>query len=178
MCVFCIPEASTGRLRRAVPKIPANFSVPSGLPLHKSRSLLTHSESTPPQPLIPLHFISFRSNAYKKTGEGSPRPRPKVLQLVTTCLPALRTRTNSRNPNPLYRLLHDSLDARWVGARPSQWHSHSRPSLFGFSRVTEHGSPATAHWPPSTVAPQHAKCQNHGCYSLVATGKHFRSPGV
>jgi hypothetical protein len=144
MCVYCIPEAPTGPLRRAVPKIPAKSSVPPGLPLNKSRALPTRSESTLPQLLIPLHFKSRISNTYKKPGEGAPRPSSKVLQLVTTRSPVLRTHSNARNPNPLYRLLHDSLDARGVGARPSQWHSHSLLLLFGLSRIMGHGTRATA----------------------------------
>ena len=75
------------RLRRAVPKIPPKSSVPHRLPLHKSRTLLTHSESTLPQVLIPLHFNFPRINTYKKPGGGCPSTNPRVLQPVTT-LPA------------------------------------------------------------------------------------------
>src|SRR5271165_6967285 len=168
------------RLRRAVPEIPAKIPVPPGLPLNKSRSLLTHSESTLPQPLIPLHSISFSSNVYKKTGEGPARPSSIVLQLVTTNLPVLRTHTNTRNPNPLYALIHNSRDARGVGgdaplngtANPA-----CRSSTFRASRSAGHGSRAkgngsrnTGHgprplWSPGTVAPQPAKCQNHASCS-------------
>jgi hypothetical protein len=172
MCVFCIPAASTGRLPRAVPKIPAESSVPPELPINKSRSLLTRAESALPQPLIPLHFNSRISNTYKKPGEGTPQSSPKDWQLVTTCLPVLRTRRNSRNPNPLYALLHNFRTPRGWG-QASQRDSHPWLSTAAFW-VTEHGP--RPHWSPGTVAPQPAKCQNHGCYSLVATGKHFRSP--
>jgi hypothetical protein len=63
-------------LRRAVPKIPTKSSVPPRLPLHKSRSVKTPSESTLPQLLIPLHFNSFRSNTYKKPRGRAPSPAP------------------------------------------------------------------------------------------------------
>lgn len=66
------------RLCCAVPKIPGKSSVPPGLPLNKNRSLSTRSESTLPQTLIPLDFISFISNVYRKPGEGSSRLSPKV----------------------------------------------------------------------------------------------------
>jgi hypothetical protein len=59
------------RLRRAVLQIPAKSSVPPRLPVYKSRSILNPSESTLLQVLIPLHFISFISNTYKKPGGGS-----------------------------------------------------------------------------------------------------------
>src|SRR5579863_2426499 len=71
------------RLRRAVLQIPPKPSVPPGLPLYKSRHSLTPSESTLTQVLIPLHFISFISNTYKKPGGGTPSSSPKVWQLVT-----------------------------------------------------------------------------------------------
>ena len=107
------------RLRRAIPKNPAKFSAPPWLPLHKYTSSLTHSESTLPQLLIPLHFNSRISNTYKKgQGEG-PTCNPKVWQLVTTGSPALRTHRNSRNPLPFMSLLHGSLDTRgWGHALP------------------------------------------------------------
>ena len=103
------------RLHCAVLKTPAKSSVPPGLPLNKKRSLRTHSVSTLPQLLISLHFISFSCNVYKKPGEGTPYPRPKILQLVTTCLPLLCPHTNSRNPIPLNHLLHNSRAPRGVG---------------------------------------------------------------
>ncbi len=95
MCVFCIPEASTGRLRRAVPKISAKFSVPHGLPLNKRSHLLTRSESALPQLLIPLHFKSFISNAYKKPGERSRRPTPKFCN---SSLPTQRSCVHAETP--------------------------------------------------------------------------------
>jgi len=165
------------RLRRAVPKISAKSSVLAGLPLNKSRSLPTRSESTLPQLLIPLHFNSRISNTYKKPQGGGPTSNPKVLQLVTIPWPLLRTRRNSCNPIPLIHLLHNSRTGRG-------WGYLCRGSAMVVSRSSvSHGSRNTGHrtrpdWSPGTVAPQPAKCQNHGCYSLVATGKHFRSPGV
>jgi hypothetical protein len=65
------------RLRRAVLQISAKSSVPPRLPVYKSRPTLTPSESTLLQLLIPLHFISFISNTYKKPGGGCLLPSPK-----------------------------------------------------------------------------------------------------
>jgi hypothetical protein len=158
------------RLRRAVAGILAKISVPPGLPLNKSRSLPTHSESTLPQPLIPLHFISFRYNVYRKPGEGVARLSPKVLQLVTTCLPVPQTHTNTRNPIPLMHLLHNSRTRRgWgtsaVGQPILAVSSHNAPrNKTHGARVIEHGP--RPHWSAAgTVAPQPAKCQNHASCS-------------
>ncbi len=71
------------RLRRAVLQSPAKPPVPPGLPLYKNRHSLTRPESTLLQLLIPLHFISFISNTYKKPGGGTPSSTSKVCQLVT-----------------------------------------------------------------------------------------------
>jgi len=181
MCAFCIPEASAGRLRCAVLKIPAKSSIPRGLPLNKKRSLRTHSESTLPQLLIPLHFKSRISNTYRKQGEGAPCPSPKLLQLVTphvgpslclfTSLPRyviashsrFCTRRNPRNPNPFYALLHNSCTPRGWGPL-----TVVQPSLAAAFRITGHGSRNTGHRPRPyrsrrTVAPQPAKCQNRRC---------------
>ena len=75
----CQPHVQVMRLRRAALKIPAESSVPPRSPLYKLRPLPTPSESTLPQVLIPLHFKSFISNTYKKTGRGSLRPAPKFV---------------------------------------------------------------------------------------------------
>ena len=72
------------RLRRAVLQNPAKCFVPLELPFHNSNPILTHSESTLLQLLIPLHFNSRRINIYKKSGRGSLPFSPKVSQLVTT----------------------------------------------------------------------------------------------
>jgi hypothetical protein len=128
------------RLRRAVPKIPLKSSAPSRLPLHKSHIFPSHSESTLPQMLIPLHFNSRRFRVYKKTGEGVPPLHPKVLQLVTPATPSSRTHTNAYlpraaakgKPNHLYRLLHGSLDIRGVGRDTSARSSFFRVSIFVF----------------------------------------------
>jgi hypothetical protein len=159
------------RLRCAVLKIPARSSVSPGLPFTKNPSLPTHSESTLPQPLISLHFISFSCNVYRKPGEGKGRPRPKVLQLVTICFPILRARTKPRNPNPLYALPHNSRTPRgWgisggsanLGCSFSQRPEDRRSRMTGQgSRSTSHGTRATPPWSTGTVAPQPAKCQNH-----------------
>src|ERR1700721_2009345 len=71
------------RLRRAVLQIPPKPPVLPGLPLYKNRYLLTPSESTLPQVLIPQDFISSRINTYIKPGGGTPASNPKVWQLVT-----------------------------------------------------------------------------------------------
>jgi hypothetical protein len=127
------------RLRRAVPKIPAKSSVPPGLPLDKNRSLLSHSESTLPQLLIPLHFKSRISNTYKKPHGEGPISTLKVLQLATNRTRFLRARTNPRNPNPLYALLHNSCTPRGWGApyRSGSAIRGCRPSGSG-SRVKGH----------------------------------------
>jgi hypothetical protein len=115
------------RLRRAFLQIPAKSSVPLGLRLDKNRSLLTRSKSTLPQPLIPLDFISFRTNVYKKPGGGAPRLSPKDLQLVTSPSLFLRARSNVHNPIPLMHLLHKSPTGR--GGVSLRWDSQSWLSL-------------------------------------------------
>jgi hypothetical protein len=65
------------RPRYAVLQIPSESSVPQGLLHYNERPLLTHSESTLLQRLIPLHFNSRRINTYKKPGRGSPLSAPK-----------------------------------------------------------------------------------------------------
>ena len=71
------------RLRLAVLQTPAKSSVLPRLPLHNNRPLPTHSESTLPQLLIPLHFNFPRINTYKKPRGGCPSTNQKVFQLVT-----------------------------------------------------------------------------------------------
>jgi len=80
------------RLRRAVLKIPAKSSVPPRSLLYKLRPLPTPSESTLPQLLIPLHFKSFISNTYEKTGRGPLRPAPKF---VNSPLPSRHSSTRA-----------------------------------------------------------------------------------
>src|SRR5580704_18076946 len=82
MGLFARPQVM--RHSRAVLQIPPKPPVPHGLPLYKNRYSLTRSESTLPQVLIPLHFISFISNTYKKPVGGTPSSSPKVWQLVTS----------------------------------------------------------------------------------------------
>ena len=65
------------RLPRVVPKTPAKSSVPPRSPTRNRRHLPTHSKSTLPQVLIPLHFNSFRLNAYAKSGGGALESAPK-----------------------------------------------------------------------------------------------------
>src|SRR5580704_5075238 len=98
MCYSACVDWGTGqsvpaqvmRLRRAVLQIPAKSSVPPRLPIYNSRSTLTPSESTLLQVLIPLHFISFISNTYKKPGGGSLLFAPKFCN---SSLPPLRPRS-------------------------------------------------------------------------------------
>ncbi len=151
------------RLHCAVLEIPAKSSVPPGSPLNKLRPLLTRSESTLPPPLIPLHFISFRCNAYRKLGEGSAHPSHKGLQLVTSHSLFLRTRTNIRNPNPLIHLLHNSRTPPGWGVpgwdsqswRPlSQLPEDHRSRITGHrTRVTDHGPRNTGHRPTGPPVP-------------------------
>jgi hypothetical protein len=93
-CV-CQPSVQVMRLRRAVPKIPAKSSVPPRSPLNKFRRLLTPSESILPQALIPFHFNSFISNAYKKWGVGCFRSAPKFSN---SSLPASLPSGHARTP--------------------------------------------------------------------------------
>ena len=86
------------RLRRAVPKIPAKPSVLPRLPLHNNWHLLTRPESTLPQLLIPLHFNSFISNAYRKPQGGGPSATPKF---GNSSLPPHRSCAHTQTPvNP------------------------------------------------------------------------------
>jgi hypothetical protein len=103
------------RLRRAVLQIPAKSSVPPRLPFHKNRSFPNPSQSTFTQLLIPLHFNSFSSNAYKKTRGRVSAAVPKVCQLVTYHMLPLRTQSNSRNPIAFIEVPHGSLDTRVGG---------------------------------------------------------------
>jgi hypothetical protein len=117
----CAPQVMA--LRHAVPKNPPGSpGAPRSL-IHQPRRLRTPSESTVPQLLIPHHFNSRISNTYKKPqGEGS-SSTAKVCQLVTTRSPLRGPHTNSRNPNPLHALLHDSLDTPGVRLTPVLHHS-------------------------------------------------------
>ena len=115
-----LPEVM--HLRRAVPKIPPKSSVSYRLPLYKNNHCLTHSESTLPQVLIPLHFNSPRISVYRKPGEGVIPRRPKVLQLVTIATLSCDTHSNANNSNHLYRLLYKALDTQGRGR-------HLRPIL-------------------------------------------------
>ena len=153
--------------RRAFPKTPAKFSVSPGLPLNKIRSLLIHSESTLPQPLIPLSFISFSSNVYRKSGEGLSLGAPKFCN---SSLHACRSYAHARTPATPFRSYACSITRGHPGGGVSLWwDSQSWLSFFGLSQVTEHGP--RPHWSPGTVAAQPTKCQNHGWYSLVAAGE-------
>ncbi len=79
--------------------------------------------------MIPLHFKSRISNVYKKPQGKGHISTPKVLQLVTTQSPLLRTRRNARNPNPLYALLHNFRTPRGVGSASEEFGAHTNPSV-------------------------------------------------
>src|SRR5271165_7636661 len=83
------------RLRRVVPQIQPQSLVPLELPLYNNRFILTHSESTLPQGLIPLRFNSLRISVYKKTGEGVPLFAQKVCN---SSLPACWSCAHTRTP--------------------------------------------------------------------------------
>jgi hypothetical protein len=168
------------RLRRAVPKIHPKSSVSPTLPFHKSRSPRTRSESTLPQLLIPLDFKSFRSNIYKKWGEGVPPPSPKVLQLVTPQSPVLHTHSNARNSFQFMGLLHGSLDTRGGGYPLRKRATLSTPCL---SHVAN-GSPSVVSvlfLPPITrrqsLHPPRSSC-SQGCRPILRAGWLKQFPGT
>jgi hypothetical protein len=101
MCALCIPEAFTGRLRRAVPQIPPKSSVPRRLPFYNGRPFLSCSESALVEVLIPLHFNSPRISAYKKPGEGASPYDTKVLQLATIRKSRYWSHSIPHKPNPI-----------------------------------------------------------------------------
>jgi hypothetical protein len=105
------------RLRRAVLQTPPSSSVRLGLPLHNSCTLLTHSASTLPQVLIPLHFNSFKRNTYKKPPGGYPTQDHKVSQLVTPFTSPIRSHRNAYNP---YFFIHLCTFSITPGGYPSR----------------------------------------------------------
>jgi hypothetical protein len=162
------------RLRRAVPKISAKSLVPPGSPLNKLRSLSTRSESTLPQTLIPLDFISFSSNVYRKPGEGSPLSAQKF---VNSSLNVRRSCAHARmSATPLRSYIYFITCGHPGGGVSLRWDSQSWLSLLDVSRITGHGLPLLL--VPGTVALQCAKCQNHRCYSFVAPGNKSALLGV
>ena len=127
------------RLCCAVPKIPGKSSVPPGLPLNKNRSLSTRSESTLPQTLIPLDFISFISNVYRKPGEGSSRLSPKVCN---SSLAPPHSCEHARIPTTRFCSWSYFITCGHPGGGvPLRWDSQSWLSLLGLSRDTGHGPP-------------------------------------
>jgi hypothetical protein len=156
MCVFCIPEASTGRLRRAVPKIPPKSSVLPRLPLNKSASLPTRSESTLPQLLIPLRFISCISNTYKKARRGARRPTPRfVNSSLAAFRSGARTRTAATSiPSMLYFTTSVHPGGGGMPFPVGQPFLAVTPRL---ARVTEHGPQVTTPQVPLRRNPQSAR---------------------
>jgi hypothetical protein len=131
------------RLRCAVPKTPVKSSVPLGSPLNKLRSLLTRSESTLPQTLVPLDFISFNSNVYRKSGEGHSVPAQKF---VNSSLAVRRSCVHARTPTTPFRSYIYFITRGHppgVGV-PQWWDSQSWLSFLGLSPVTERGPRTTA----------------------------------
>jgi|HubBroStandDraft_5_1064220.scaffolds.fasta_scaffold245169_1 hypothetical protein len=139
------------RLRCAVPKTPAKSSVPLGSPLNKLRSLLTRSESTLPQTLVPLDFISFNSNVYRKSGEGHSVPAQKF---VNSSLAVRRSCVHARTPTTPFRSYiyfitrgHPGVGYLWGGTANPGCLSASRRAIGQRrsayrrprSTVTEHG---------------------------------------
>ncbi len=92
----CQPHVQVMRLRRAALKILAKSSVPPRSPLYKLRSLLTPLESRLPQLLIPLHFKSFISNTYKKSGRG---PLLEAAKFCNSSLPPRHSSTRAAVPD-------------------------------------------------------------------------------
>jgi hypothetical protein len=153
------------RLRRAVPQIPPKSSVPHELPLYKNRLFLTHSESTLPQMLIPLHFNFRICNVYKKLGEGIPLRLPKVLQLVTPSRFVIPSEArnllfpfSSGSLHPyLITLLHQS--KRWVDLpQPTHFPAALRSHLQLAENKTTL-SPASATL-TDTVTPKSSVCRS------------------
>jgi len=70
--------ASLMRPRRAVLQTPSKSPVLPRLLFYKCWPPPTHSKSTLPQLLIPLHFNSPRINTYKEPGRGSLLAAPKI----------------------------------------------------------------------------------------------------
>src|SRR5579862_1485344 len=173
-------------LRRAVPKTPPKSPVSPRSPIYKPRFLPNPPESTLPQLLIPFHFNSCIRNVYKKPQGEAPRVHPKVWQLATSHSGLLwppHERPQPQSPlcvthNSLYTSGWRALPVGQPNSSPSRGFSRDESwlSLFGVSRVRDHATdPWTTAmsqqgpvpWSPGTVAPQSAKCQNHGCYCFA-----------
>ncbi len=145
MGLFARPQVMLHR--RAVLQIPPKPPAPHGLPLYKNRYSLTPSESTLPQVLIPLHFISFISNVYKKPGGGTPLPAPKF---GNSSLLARYSCARIQAP------VHPELIGRWATPFLPSAYSHFRRNGVGASWSANVGQPilAVSHHPsqfsPST----------------------------
>ena len=133
------------RLRCAVPKTPAKSSVPPGSPLNKPRSLSTRSESTLPQTLIPLDFISFISNVYRKPGRRDPVSAQKFVDssLAASCSCAHALIPVTLIPSALYFITRGYPGGWGISGWDCQ---SSRLSFLAASR----GSPVTNHRPRVT----------------------------
>jgi hypothetical protein len=127
------------RLHCAVLEIPAKSSVPPGSPLNKPRSLSTHSESTLPQTLIPLDFISFISNVYRKPGEGHSVPAQKF---VNSSLAVRRSCEHARIRTTRFCSWSYLMTCGHPGGGVSlRWDSQSWLSLLGLPQFTDHEPP-------------------------------------
>jgi len=154
------------RLHSAALQTPIKSSVPPGLPLHNLCPRLTHSESTLPQLLIPLHFNSPRINTYKKNRRGCPPQNHKVSQLVTPSASSIWSRRNVCNPNPFIHLRTLFVTPRGT---PPLCHLSRLSSP---ARVMGHGSSG----PPVPLRrdPQSARMAKLA-ESSIAARKHLRS---
>ncbi len=154
------------RLHRAVLQTPPRSSIPSRLLFHNSCPPLTPSESTLPQLLIPLHFMSFIGNTYKKPGGGI---RLRTAKFRNSSLSTPRPAARAPAPaTPILSMVYFTI--LWI---PRGWGTSGGTAHPGCLSRLSHGSRVTDHrprllWSPSTVAPQPAKCQNHGCYCFAA----------
>jgi hypothetical protein len=160
------------RLRRAVLQIPAKSSVSHRLPLHNSRPRLTHSESTLPQLLIPLHFNSFRSNTYKKPGGGYPSQDHKVSHSL---LRTPRRTAHTRTPATLMLSMAYFTVLCAPGGGPAVGHSCLSPDL-----PTDCGS-LMGHGSSGPRVPLHPNPQSARITLVTAwrhLGKHLCSSGV
>ena len=125
--------------------------------------------------LIPLHFNSPRISVYKKPGERVPHLSPKDLQLVTTATTSYRPHTNSRNPNPLYALLHGSLDTRGVGSRLAIHHSPAPSAVEGSLAIIPFRITSFAHPHPLTAMESHVCKKHRGVGSALRAGIYLLS---
>jgi hypothetical protein len=128
--------------------------------------------------LIPLHFNSCISNVYKKPQGGGPRQHPKfVNSSLAAPPPAAHTRTPA---TPIPSMAYFTI--LWIPGGGVRTLPVGQPILavvLRSSRATgRRPRVAVPHWSPGTVAPQSAKCQNHGCYCFAPLRETYPPPAV